>query len=70
MSACAIRYDSSGFGEKVDSGTATAPASATPNRHATASGRFPMSTPTRVPFPTPLASNALAMRRAWRCRSE
>ena len=28
MSACASRYDSSGFGEKVDSGTVTAPASA------------------------------------------
>ena len=64
MSACASRYDSSGFGEKVDSGTVTAPTSAAPNTVATASGRFPMSTPTRVPLPAPVATNAFATRRA------
>ena len=43
---------SSGPGENVESGTATAPASAAPNSAATASGRFPISTPTRAPFPS------------------
>ena len=41
-------WASSGRGENVDMGAATAPASAAPKMAATASGRLPMSTPTAV----------------------
>ena len=67
MSACPSMYASSGTGEKVDNGTAIAPAIGAPKIAATASGRLPMSTPTRAPLPTPAAISALATRRAW-CR--
>ena len=70
MSAWRRRYSSSGTGEKVESGTATAPVIGAPSSEATASGRLPISTPTRAPLPTPAAISALATRRAWRRRSE
>ncbi len=44
-------------------GTATPPTAPTANRVATSSGRFPMSTATRVPLVTPAATSALATRR-------
>ena len=53
MSAWRSRNSSSGTGEKVESGTTTAPAIGAPSRAATASGRLPMSTPTRAPLPRP-----------------
>ncbi len=58
------RWVSSGTGEKVDMGAATAPASAAPKMAATASGRLPMSTPTASPGATRAAIRARPMRRA------
>lgn len=54
----------SGGSNSVFTGTSTPPASATPKAASTHSGRFPISSATRVPFPTPVAARALAKRRA------
>ena len=51
---------SSGTGENVEIGTATAPVIGAPSSAATASGRLPISTPTRAPLPSPAAMRALA----------
>ena len=57
------RSTSSAGVENVDRGTATPPASATPKMAATASGRLPITIPTRVPSPTPRATRPPAMAR-------
>ena len=68
-SAWASMWASSGLGENVDIGTATAPAMAAPNRLATASGRLPMRMPTASPRATPSATRARPTRRASARRS-
>ena len=51
------RYSISAGAENVDISTAVAPQSAAPKNAATASGRLPMSIPTRPPGRTPAAAS-------------
>lgn len=61
----ASNWPSSASVEKVLNVVATPPASATPNTALRNSGRLVISTPTRVPWPSPQATSARATACAW-----